>query len=149
MSVSIDIKRKLISLIEGLDSVQKVYGFEEPTPTGWPAVFIKPADMQGEFSSTAENSRIYAYTALILFPIGQDFIPPTTQNRLEYAEEVVATVIDEIINVTDTNIELTGSNDTVRYINAADVQWGEYGYEGGVAKAALLTLRVYTDITVV
>lgn len=141
MSVSTTIKHQLISKIQSCASVQKVYGYEEVNPSGFPAVFIKAADMEGEFASTAENSRVYAYTALIIFPIGQDM--QTTINRLQYAEETVATVVDEIINAVDTDYELDGS--PVLFTNAADVSWGDYEYEGGVAKAAQLTLRVYTE----
>lgn len=147
MSVSTTIKNQLISKIQACSSVQVVYGYEEINPSGFPAIFIKAADMEGEFASTAENSRLYAYTALILFPIGQDFIPPNNMNRLQYAEETVATVVDEIINSVDTDFELDGS--PVLFTNAADVLWGEYEYEGGVAKAAQLTLRVYTEKVVV
>lgn len=147
MSVSTTIKNQLISKIQSCASVQVVYGYEEINPDGFPAVFIKAADMEGEFSSTAEDSRVYGYTALILFPIGQDFSPPNNINRLQYAEETVATVVDEIINAIDTDFELDGS--PVLYTNAADVLWGEYTYEGGVAKAAQVTLKVYTEKVVV
>lgn len=147
MSVSTTIKYQLISKIQACPSVQVVYGYEEINPSGFPSVFIKAANMEGEFGSTAENSRVYAYTALILFPIGQDMEVPKTINRLQYAEETVATVVDEIINSIDTDFELDGS--PVLFTNAADVLWGEYTYEGGVAKAAQLTLRVYTEKVVV
>lgn len=141
MSISTTIKSQIITHIQSCQSVQKVYGYEEINPSGWPAVFVTPADMEGEFASSAENSRVYAYRVTCLFPLGSDI--QTTMNRLQYAEETLATVVDEIINAIDTDFELDGS--PVLYTNAADVQWGEYTYEGGVAKAAQLTLRVYTE----
>lgn len=149
MSVSINIKKEIIRNVQNCPSVQKVFGYEQFNPDGWPAVFVKPLEMEGEFSSNAENSRVYSYSLLILFPVGQEFKPPNGRNRLEYSEEVVGTVIDEIINISDTDFELTDSDPTVLFVNAANLVWGDYEYEGGVAKAALLTLRVYTELVVV
>ena len=149
MSVSTDIKNHIKTNIQNCASVQQVYGHEELNPTGWPVVMVTAGDMDGEFSSNAENSRIYAFRCLILFPAGQDYpIPPQT-NRLEYAEQVIAEVIDEIVNISDTDFELAGSGPTILYVNAADVVWGYTNYEGGEARSAELTLRVYTEKTVV
>lgn len=148
MSVSVDIKKQLKKKVEGLESVEVVYGYEEMKPSGWPAVFIATGDLDGEFSSNAENSRVYSYLLLILFPIGQDFKVDTDIPRLEYAEEVIATVIDEIVNTMDTDFELSDSDPSVLYMNAADANWGTYPYEGGVAKAAQIKLNIYTELTV-
>lgn len=148
MSVSTDIKNHIKANIQACASVQQVYGHEELNPSGWPAVMVTAGDMDGEFSSNAENSRIYAFRILIMFPVGQDYpIPPQT-NRMEYAEQVVATVIDEIVNISDTDYELAGSGPSILYVNAADVLWSYIGYEGGEARAAELSLRVYTEKTI-
>lgn len=147
-SVSTRIKQQLKVKVGALDAVQKVYGYEEVKPTGWPAVFITPSDLDGEFSSNAENSRVYAYQLLILFPTGEDFVPQSETERLEYAEAVVASVIDEIVNTMDTDFVLANSDPTVLFVNAADCNWGMYSYEGGIAKAAQITLRVYTELTI-
>lgn len=150
MSVSTDIKNHIKANIQDCQSVDKVYGHEELNPKGWPAVMVTAGDMDGEFSSNAENSRTYAFRILILFPVGQDMPGlPADTNRMEYAEQVIATVIDEIVNISDTDYELDGSGPTILYVNAADVIWGYYLYEGGEARGAELSLRVYTEVTVV
>lgn len=150
MSVSITVKNWLKAKIQSCDSVQVVYGYEEVNPTGWPAVMLTTQDMEGEFSSTSENSRVYSYKALILFPIGQDFVSNTTINRLEYAENVVATVIDEIINAIDTDFDLTGiPQATALYANASDCIWSYTTYEGGEARSAEITVSIYTEKEVV
>lgn len=143
MSVSTTVKNQVISKVQSCPSVQKVYGHEEINPSGWPAVCVTAGDMEGEFSSNAENSRVYAYRLEILFPIGQDYSGPSETNRMEYAEQVVASVIDEIINAIDTDFELDGT--PVLYTNAADVAWGYVTYEGGQARSATLSIRVYTE----
>lgn len=144
MSVSVTIKNQVKSKIQSCDSVQQVYGYEEINPTGWPCVMLTPADMQGEFSSNTENSRVYSFRCLILFSLGQDF--QSTLNRLEYAENTLATVIDEIITAVDTDYELDGS--PVLFVNAADVVWGYVTGEFGEARSAEITLNVYTEVTI-
>lgn len=146
MSDSVTIKQQIKTKIQSCASVQQTYGYEEVNPTGWPAVMLTPADMQGEFSSNTENSRIYGYRAQILFPLGKDMESPKTQNRLEYAENVIATVIDEIITAVDTDYELDGT--PVLFVNAADVSWGYISAEFGEARSAEITLNVYTEKTI-
>lgn len=146
MSVSVSIKNQIKRNIQTCQSVQKVYGYEEVNPDGWPCVMLTPADMDGEFSSNTENSRVYGYKALILFSLGQDMETPKTLNRLEYAENVIATVIDEIINAVDDNFELEGT--PVLYVNAADVAWGYISGTFGEARSAEIILKVYTEVTI-
>lgn len=146
MSVSVSIKNQIKTKIQSCASVQQVYGYEEINPAGFPAVMLTPADMQGEFSSNTENSRIYGYKLLILFPVGKDMETPKTLNRLEYAENVIATVIDEIITAVDNDFELDGT--PVLFVNAADVSWGYVDAEFGQARSATITLNVYTEITI-
>ena len=150
-SVMSEIKKQIISKIDALQSVQKVYPAEVPNPKGWPCVFVTATDLEGEFSSNAENSRVYAYSVVVLFSEGQNFVADSEYERLDYTERVVGEVIDEIINAVDTDFELDSlpNDTTVLFVNAADCIWGRYQYEGGVAKAAQITLRVYTEVTVI
>jgi hypothetical protein len=145
------IKDQLIVKVHSLDSVQIVYPAEQPNPSGWPAVFVTEADLEGEFASNAENSRTYAYNVTILFPEGQDFVPEAERSRLDYSARIISGVVDEIINAVDTDFELDSlpNDTTVLFVNAADCLWGRYEYEGGIAKAAQVTLKVYTEVTVV
>jgi len=146
LSVSVLIKNQIKSKIQSCASVQQVYGYEEVNPKGWPAVMLTPQNVNGEFSSNTENSRVYAYKCLILFTLGQDMETPKTLNRLEYAENVICGVIDDIINAVDNNFVLDGT--PVLYVNAADVSWGYTAAEFGEARSAEITLNVYTEVTI-
>lgn len=145
MAVSIQIKDQLISKINSLSTVEVVYPALKLNPSGWPCVYVTTNTEEGEFSSNAENSRVYTYNASVLFPLGQDFVPESERERLDYAERTIAQVIDDIINAVDSDYEL---DTPVLYVNAADVEWGYIDVEGGVARAANVILRVYTEITV-
>lgn len=146
-AVSIQIKDQIINKVEALSTVEVVYPAVNLNPSGWPSVFVTAQREEGEFSSTAENSRVYEYNCTVLFPIGQDFVPTGTRDRLDYAEIVIAECLDDIINAIDTDFELEGT--PVLFTNAADIEWGYADYEGGVARAANVILRVYTEKVVV
>lgn len=142
-AVANQIKDQIIDKIDALDSVQRVYPSEKVNPTGYPCVFVKSADLDGEFSSNAENARIYGYYCTVAFPTGQDFVPESERERLDYAERVINAVLDDIINAVDTDYELDGS--PVLFVNAADAIWGAIDIETGSAEALQVTLRVYTE----
>jgi hypothetical protein len=144
--VSIQIKDQLIAKIAPLSSVQVVYPALKLNPSGFPAVFITANTEEGEFSSNAENSRVYTYNCMVLFPLGQDFVPEAERERLDYAERTIAQVIDDIINAIDSDFELDGN--PVLFVNAADVEWGYTDFEGGAARAANVILKVYTEVTI-
>jgi len=150
-SVMTELKQQVIGKIEALDNVQVVYPAENMNPSGWPSVFVVISDMEGEFSSTAENSRVYSYDCLVLFPEGQNFVPASENDREDYAEQVVGGVVDSIINAIDTDFELDSlpTDTTVLFVNAADCLWGKYETEAGICKAAQVTLKIYTETTVV
>jgi hypothetical protein len=147
MSVSTTVKNQLMDIVQARPSVKRTYGHEEMNPSGWPAVFVTATSMQGDFIDTAHNSRVYSFRLTIVFPIGQDMPNlPSGTNRLEYAEQTIATVLDEIINAVDTEFELEGT--PVLYVNAADADWGEAAIDVGIVKAVQVTLRIYTEFQI-
>lgn len=147
MSISTTVKNQLMDVIQNCPSVKKTYGHEELNPSGWPSVFVTATSMQGEFVDTAHNSRFYSFRVTIVFPLSQDMPGmPAGGNRLEYAEQTIATVVDEIVNAVDTEFELEGT--PVLYVEAADADWGEAAIEVGIVKAVQITLRIYTEFQI-
>ncbi len=148
MSASVTIKDWLVDKVQTCASVDTVYAAEEPNISGWPAVVITSTDMDGEFSSNSENSRVWAYRLQIIFFLGQDVSPPNNKTRLQYTEDVVATCLDEVINAIDLDFDLTGVDITgynAKFANAADCVWGYLDMEGGIARVAEVTIRIYTE----
>jgi hypothetical protein len=148
MSISTAVKNQLIHTIQtNCPSVQYVYGHEETNPTGWPTVCVVTTSVNGEFVDTSHNSRVYAFRITAMFPFNQDMPGlPAGTNRDEYAEQTLATVVDEIINAVDTNFMLEAT--PVLYLEAADAEWGEAAIESGIVKACAITLRIYTEYQV-
>ena len=108
-SVSGRIKYQIIKKIEAGSSAAKVYGFDKLPVSQFPAVFVKVSGVDGDFWTNAENMRVYSYRVLILFQIGQT---PTdvTNDRMQNAEDAVAQVVDEILNVIDSYRRLIADN---------------------------------------
>lgn len=146
-SLNRTIKEKLKDRISALPSVAKCYTFERIPLEEYPAVFIKYGAMDGEFASTSENRRTYSYTIRVIVPIGKD-LNGVQDDRLQWADEAVAQVVEEIINSLDNDFELDQYNADVLYMRALDVLYTDFSYEGGFASGAVLTLEVVTDYTV-
>lgn len=140
------IKKELLRKISNCPSVAKAYGHDEFPTDQFPIAICKATDMDGTFWTSSSNMRIYSYRVLILWPIGQD-LKGQTDDRLQVAEEAIDQVVDEIINAVDTDYVL-GGYALVLFVDAADSHYGEYQYEGGIAKGAEITLRVHSEITV-
>lgn len=147
LPVSIQIKNMLISRIETLESVQKVYPSAVINNEGWPAVSVTPDSESGEFSSSSENSRVYRYNCTILFPTGSDYVPAAERERMDYAERIIAQVGEDILNAVDMDFELDGG--VVLFVHAGDMDWAYYQFEGGMTRAANVILEAYTELTVV
>ena len=138
------IKEQIRNRISALSSVEEVYTFDKLPLEGYPAVIIKYGSMDGEFATTSENRRVYNYSVKVLVPIGK-ILTDIADDRLQWAEEAVGQVVEQIANDLDTNFELGQFNANVLYVRALDVLYTEYSYEGGYAKGAELTIEVATD----
>ena|SRR3990167_9671906 len=139
------IKDRIIEKLEGLSTIQKVYP-SEAIPDGWPCAFVRTADLENSFASTAENSRVYGFKITVAMLTGQDMVPEAERERLDYAERVLNDCLDQIIEAFDEDIEL--GNAPVLYTEAIDCTWGYMEFEGGVAQALEFTLKIYTETAV-
>lgn len=146
-SLNRTIKHLLITKISSQPSVAKAYGFDKLPIDQYPAVFVKYGSMDGEFVTTAENRRIYGYSVKIIVPIGKS-VDDVADDRLQWADEAVGQVVEEIMNAIDSDFELGQFNANVLYVRAVDVLYTNYQYEGGYASGAELTLQVVTDYEV-
>jgi len=150
MSVSTNLKTTLINRINDLSSVQAVYGYPKLDPQGWPAVWVMTANLDGEFASTTENSRVYGYDVWVLFPQNKKF-SGSSGDPTEFAENRIAEVTDDIIDDIAKNFTLPDPSVTLpvtRYVNAANAEWGVFDYEGGKVSGVRITLLIYTEFNV-
>jgi hypothetical protein len=147
-SLAREIKEQIRDKISALSDVQKCYTFMKLPLEGWPTVFVLYGNIEGEFSSNRENSRVYGYRIIVLYQVGQDF-QSVNDDRMQNAEEAIGQVVEQILNSIETDFTLDGFNSEVLFVNALDVTYGETEYEGGYAKSAEFTCNVYTEHGVV
>lgn len=143
-SLNRDIKEQIRNKISALSDVEKVYTFMKLPLEGWPTVFVMYGNVEGEFSSNSENSRVYGYRILVLYQVGQSF-QDIQDDRMQNAEEAIGQVVESILNTIETDYELSNFNSEVLFVKALDVTYGETEYDGGYAKSAEFTVNVYTE----
>ena len=143
-SLARDIKEQIRNKISALSDVEKVYTFMKLPLEGWPTVFVMYGNVEGEFSSNSENSRVYGYRILVLYQVGQSF-QDIQDDRMQNAEEAIGQVVESILNTIETDYELSNFNSEVLFVKALDVTYGETEYDGGYAKSAEFTVNVYTE----
>ena len=147
MAVANELKQQLLRKIDAVESIQKCYPSEKVSPDGWPAAFLRTTDLEGSFASSAEDSRVYGYRCTIAFPTGSDWVPEAERERLDYAEYVLNTCLDQTIAAVDEDFELDGV--PVLFVEACDATWGYITVESGEAEAVSITLKIYTEQVVV
>lgn len=151
MSVVTDIRTVLINRIAALDSVQKVYGYENPHVDGFPAVFVTASRVESSFVTNVENRRVFTFDIVVIFPTGENLPKNSSQNPVEYAEERIYQVFDQIGDVMDENsfnadfVDISDSDSTYLFAGAADAEWGFFQYEGGIARALKIPLAINVD----
>lgn len=151
MSVVSDIRTVLNTRIGALSTVQKVYGFEHPNPTGFPAVFITSDTMEGVFISNTENRRTFTFNIIVIYPTGQNLPKDESENPVQYAEDRIYEVFDQISEDLDQNafnnafVDIGDADSEYLFAEASDAEWGFYDYEGGKARALKIPLRIVVD----
>lgn len=149
MSVSVTLKDWLIDKIEVLTTVQAVYGYEPQNFTGYPAVTVTMPTMEGQFASNVEDERIYGFRVQVFVPLGQDLEKPRTMTRELYAENLVSTVVEDIIDAIDTDFDATAITQSgaivSKFIEATDFIPFYVNIEGGEHRGAEITIRFNTQ----
>jgi len=147
-SVAATVKNVIYDKINNLSTVQCAYKHEELQPSGFPSVSIVATGLKGEFWTTAENQRTYAYRVFVHYDIGQD-LQNVAGDRMDLAEDVVTDVIDEIIRVIDDGYTLDDSlGVSILYAEAVDADYQYTELAGGWAKTAIATIVVHTDYVI-
>lgn len=100
------IKTQLVSILQTVSSVMVVYGKEEKELKQFPAVCISGDDYQGEYLSIGtggSNQETYQHIIRIYFRTDE-------ANDPDY-EDILESVVDDVIAVLRHNITLNGSCD--------------------------------------
>lgn len=147
MSAIKNIKSQIIDKISALPDFNKVYAYERLNPAGFPAAFVTFQGTENEFFTNAENKRVYVYRILVLFQLGSVPLGDVASNVLEEAEEAIQDLVQEAIDVIDSDYTL-GDYGEMIFTEAAIGEPGYVEWEGGVARSAEVTLRIHSVFVV-
>ena len=138
---------KLIEKIKGIldanDLIQETYDYEVAKFEGQPAVVVVPSDSEGEYSTSNDNERVYAFSVFLFVARGDNYYSDSEADR------VMRTLVDSVIDNFDSNWQLTGlelnTGYSMLYMEAAPSSWGYVDREMSY-RMAEITLRIHLDV---
>lgn len=136
---------KLKSLLDGVSELQVVYPYERDDPDGTPFATITPAANENAYSTTSENTRVYAFTIRL-------FVERKGQTNVETCETTMRDLVDVVLDVLDSNHRLSGislpAGYTFLFLDAAPSQWGYAGTRENEYRVADINVRVHISVDV-
>lgn len=98
-----NLKDKIIALLQANTLIQEVYDFEVAEFGGDPVVTVIPSANEGDYHTTSENRRVYAFSVQLL-------VKRTDPRSDQEAERVLTDLVDSVIDDFDKYYTLgTGS----------------------------------------
>ena len=134
---------KIKAIMEANTLVQETYDYEIEKFEGQPSAVIVPSDNSGEFTTTTDNERVYAFSVFLFVARGDDYYTDKT------ADIVMRELVDSVLDDFDKNWRLTGltlsTGYSMLYMEAAPSSWGYVDREM-VYRMAEITLRIHLDV---
>lgn len=138
---------KLQTILEATNLFQVVYPYEREDPEGTPFATIMPSANENSYSTTTENTRVYAFLVRV-------FVERKGQSNVAGCETTTRALMDAVLDAFDRNHRLTGlssvSGYTYLFMEATPSKWGYVGRENEY-RIAEVNVRVHfsIDVTVV
>jgi len=121
-----NIKDKIISLLEANPLLQAVHRVETAESNGHPFATVTASSSDGEYHSTTENQRVYAFLIRL-------FVERAGQTTPEAAEIVLEELDSSVESDLDKNYLLSGTvtktGYTVLFMRTSPSRWGYAGRE--------------------
>lgn len=137
------------TVLDGISTIQEVSLSPKVKFAGYPAAYVVPSDSTGDYETTAENIRTYAFIVRVFHE--------TKASGIEEAITALADVIDSIIDafdqddMNDSSTRILGQSLPARYtyINvwATPGEWSEIPGENLVMGEIRVRVRVSVDVT--
>jgi|SRR6185369_1353042 len=134
------IRTAIISKINtDLDKIQVAYSTDRSTFSGFPAAVVSPSENEGDYNSTADDRRVYAFKVRVYYPIKDE-------SDYEAAESALEDALDEMLDAFSIRGVLGTACEWVKPVPSV-WQYEERGE--GIYRMAELTLKCvkYVDIT--
>jgi len=134
---------KLKAILVANDKLQEVYAYEVEKFEGQPSAVIVPSDNDSEYSTTVDNSRVYAFSVFLFVARGDNFYSDSEADR------VLRALVDSVLDDFDSDWQLSGltlnTGYSMLFMEAAPSSWG-YTDREMVYRMAEITLRVHLNV---
>lgn len=143
------LRSQVKTLVEANSDIQEVVGYPKIKFNGYPAAYVVPSDNSGDYETTQENIRTYAFLVRVFYE--------TKQSGVETAISALEGIIDDLLDAFDQEDLKGASSRTLgislptgyTFINvwATPAQWSEIVGEELIMAELRVRLRVSIDIT--
>jgi len=130
------IRTSLLNLLKTLSSVDstKVKGYGTVEPTGYPFITLETLGNESEATDEKNIERIYKYRIRVYINMDKE------QAGIEWAEDTLLVVLDEIADKIDNDYTLSN---TVDWIETVDVNTGYTENAEGTMRIAEIELKIH------
>lgn len=143
------LRSQVKSVLDTITAIQEVSGTPKIKFDGYPAAYVVPSDNEGDYESTTENIRTYAFIVRIFYE--------TKNTGVAEALNALEDIIDSVMDAFDEE-DLKGSSTrllgvnlpaTYTFINvwATPAAWAEIPGENLLMAELRVRVRVSIDIT--
>jgi hypothetical protein len=143
------LRPQIAALVQTIPEIQEVSSTPKIKFEGHPSVHVIPSDNSGDYETTSENERVYAFTVRAFYE--------TKEGGVEAAflglEEVVDKIIDkfDLEDMKDSSSRIVGINLPANYtflnIFAAPSRWGDLPEEELLMAEIVVRIRLSIDVT--
>lgn len=135
---------------DDVTKVQETSNYEKNAYDGFPAVSVVCSGNENEYTSSAENRRVFAFNIRVYEQMNQN--PDVALDDVEdsakaRAEVNVGEVVSELIDSFDKYFDLDGSVNG-DFIFASPSAWGYVQLDNGWCRTALINLQYNKDFNV-
>lgn len=143
------IRPQIKTLLESVSGIQEVSSSPKVKFTGYPAAYVVPSDNEGDYETTTENIRTYAFIVRLFYE--------TKDTGVATALDALEDIVDSVLDKFDLEDRKGSSTRTVgvslpatyTYINiwAAPSVWSELVGENLLMSEIRVRVRVSIDIS--
>lgn len=137
-------KKILKNILDATGLLQVVYNYEREDATGTPFATITRSAKENDYSTTSENTRVYAFVIRL-------FVERKGVSNPDSCEQAMDQLEDAVIDALDRNHRMTGldvsTGYTFLFLDATPSNWGYVGAENEY-RVAELAVRVHFSVDV-
>lgn len=143
------LRGQIATLLDAQTSIQEVASYPKLKFNGYPAAYVVPSENSGDYETTQENIRTYAFLVRIFYETKST----TVESALDNLEDVVDTVLDaldqeELLAASSRTIGVSlPTGYTFLNILAHPSTWGEVSGEALIYSEIRVQVRISRDVT--